>query len=144
MIGLIIFIIVKYRSQFNDWASSLKAPGAEPDLPTTLFGLDIKKESIPDDVVSVAQGQWGNGEHRQAIATLLRASLIKLLHEHGCRFFSSDTESECCDRIDQQAPSVVSAYMRALVSVWQGIAYAHVEPSKSEFDALCQQWKKVF
>jgi len=75
---------------------------------------------------------------------LLRSSLIKLLHEHSCRFFSSDTEAECCDRIDQQATQDVSSYMRILVAVWQRIAYAHIDPTEDKFEQLCVQWREVF
>jgi hypothetical protein len=144
VIGIILFVIVRYRSQINNWASDIRTGELELELPTSLFGLDIQKDSIPDDVVPLAQSYWHSGDQRQAVATLLRSSLVKLLHEYGCRFFNSDTESECCDRIDQQAPASISAYMRILVSVWQRIAYAHMQPSKDEFDGLCRQWREVF
>lgn len=144
VIGLIGFVFFKYRTQFSQWVSSFGEVEHEPDLPTTLFGLDVKKSSIPDDVVNVAQEHWLKGEKREATAILLRASLIKLLHEHECRFFSSDTESECCDRIDQQVPEPISLYMRKLVDVWQRVAYAHLEPTEQRFDELCQRWREVF
>lgn len=143
-IGLIVFLFIKYRTQLQGWASNIGVNEIEPELPISLFGLDIQKDSIPDDVVKEAKQYWLEGDQRQAVATLLRASLIKLLHEHGCRFFSSDTEAECCDRIDQQAPQSVSNYMRELVAVWQRVAYAHLDPSEEQFDRLCAQWREVF
>jgi len=144
VIGLITFLVIKYRTQLQNWASSINNKEIEPELPTSLFGLDIKKDSIPDDVVMTAQGHWSRGDNRQAVAVLLRSSLIKLLHEHSCRFFSSDTEAECCDRIDQQATQDVSSYMRILVAVWQRIAYAHIDPTEDKFEQLCVQWREVF
>jgi len=115
-----------------------------PDLPSNLFGLDVKKENIPVDVLQEARNLWSENKPREAVAVLLRSSLIKLLHEHNCRFFDSDTEAECCDRIDQQAPQKNGVYMRKLVSVWQAIAYAHSPPSESIFEQLCHEWAEVF
>ena len=124
--------------------SNIGAKEKHVELPTSLFGLDIQKDSIPDDVVAEAQKHWSSGDKRLASATLLRASLIKLLHEHDCRFFSSDTEAECADRIEQQARQDISGYMRKLVAVWQRVAYAHLDPSEDEFRQLCTQWSEVF
>ncbi len=144
IIGAILIVLIKYRSRLSDWASGLGAREIEPELPTSLFGLDIQKESAPKDVVNTAKAHWDKFEKRNAIATLLRAGLIKLLHEYGCRFFSSDTEAECCDRIDQQVTKSMSVYMRRLVGVWQHVAYAHLDPSEHEFEQLCIQWREVF
>jgi hypothetical protein len=143
-IALIVFFLIKYRSQLQGFVSNIGATKKQVDLPTSLFGLDIHKDSIPDDVLAEAQKHWSGGDKRLALATLLRASLIKLLHEHGCRFFSSDTEAECADRIEQQTAQDISGYMRVLVSVWQRVAYAHVDPSDTEFKQLCSQWPEVF
>jgi len=143
-IGLTFFVVIRYRTQLQGWVSNIGSNELEPELPTSLFGLDIQKESIPEDVVRTAEGHWLEGEKREALAVLLRSSLIKLLHEHSCRFFSSDTEAECCDRIDQQAEQDISVYMRELVSVWQRIAYAHIDPSEDRFKHLCAQWREVF
>ncbi len=143
-ITLLIFFIVKYRERISAWASDIRNDEPEAELPTTLFGLDIQKDSVSDDVVAEAQVFWQAGDHRQAVATLLRSSLITLLHEYQCRFFSSDTEAECCERIDQQVSQPISSFMRSLVLVWQRIAYAHIKPDDSEFDQLCLRWKEVF
>ncbi|PCJ31146.1 MAG: hypothetical protein COA90_06950 [Gammaproteobacteria bacterium] len=144
-IGLGVYLLVKYRSQLHDFIKGLKATNKPKEaLPATLFGLDVKKDSLPKDVVAMAQTAWRQGEQRQAIAVLLRASLIKLLHDHACHFTDSDTEAECCTRIDKQASATVATFMRALVVVWQQVAYAHKAPTEERFNELCQQWKQVF
>ncbi len=144
-IGFVAFIIFKYHKQIGAYASLLKGHKRQTEsLPTTMFGLDIKKESLPDDIVGTAKIFWSNGDQRQAIAILLRASLVRLVNEHNCRFYDSDTEAECCLRIDQQAPESLSEFMRSLVAVWQKTAYAHRLPVQDKFDSLCTQWQKVF
>ncbi len=144
LVGLIVFFVVRYREQLGGFFNNFGAQTPVPDLPSSMFGLDIKQDSIPEDVIQAARSAWSSDQPRDAVAILLRSSLILLLHEHNCRFFDSDTEAECCDRIDQQAPQAVSVYMRKLVTAWQSIAYAHVAPSDAVFDQLCQQWSEVF
>lgn len=144
LVGLLIVFIIRYRQQLGGVIDRFNRKPDAPELPSNMFGLDIKQESLPEDVVDAARSNWAAGQHREAVAVLLRASLLNLIVEHQCRFYDSDTESECCDRIDQQASEAVSLYMRKLVSVWQSIAYAHITPSALLFDELCQQWRKVF
>ena len=95
---VIVIVVLNYRRQIGDFFSELGRDEEVPELPTTMFGLDVKKTSMPTDVIQTAKQYWRDGEHRQAVAALLQASLIALLHEHGCRFIDSDTESECCER----------------------------------------------
>lgn len=143
VVGLIVFLLLKYRTQLAALIEGIGQP-EKPALPSTMFGLDVKKTSMPEDVISSAQALWQSGEQRQAIALLLRASLIKLLHDHQCVFYDSDTEAECCARIDKQVPATLSQYMRNLVQVWQEIAYGHRIPADAQFNTLCQQWQEVF
>ena len=140
---LIIWLFIRYRKSIYQFVSNFNQT-TEDVLPTTMFGLDVKKESLPDDIITSAKSLWAQQKRRPAVALLLRARLITLLHEYKVRLVDSDTETECCMRIEQQAPSKVTEYMRTLVSQWQLIAYAHQSPSNSDFDALCQQWQKVF
>lgn len=143
-IGLILFVLMKYRDQIVRVGAGLRSRPGPANLPTSMFGLDVKKDSLPDDVVVSAKEHWQLGETRLAIGLLLRASLIQLLNDHQCRFYDSDTEAECCERIDHQAPKVFSVYMKRLVGVWQTVAYAHKQPSQDTFELLCVQWKDTF
>jgi len=143
VIGLIVYLLVKYRTQIKHLVNDLGAPST-PELPATMFGLDVKKNSMPEDVVKSARVLWDADEHRQAVALLLRASLIKLLHEHHCFFLDSDTEAEYCERLEKQVPQKLSQYMHLLVQVWQQVAYAHRVPADGVFNSLCQQWQEVF
>lgn len=144
VIGLILYLLIKYRTQIQAFVTGIGVVPDSPELPSTMFGLDVKKTSMPDDVVGSAKAFWQSGEQRQAIALLLRGSLIKLIHEHQCFFQDSDTEAECCARIEQHVPQALSQYMHLLVQVWQQLAYGHSVPSQAVFDSLCRQWQEVF
>ncbi|WP_147251056.1 DUF4129 domain-containing protein [Arenicella xantha] len=141
---LIYYVVKRYHQPIGDFFQSMGRHKEVVDLPTTMFGLDVQKDSLPTDVVATAQAHWAAGDKRLSLATLLQASLIKLLHEHGCRFYDSDTETECCQRIEQQVNESLSQYMWTLVGTWQQLAYAHQSPNDTQFAALCTQWREVF
>ncbi len=140
----VIFIIVRYRENLRHFFGAALSHDEEVELPATLMGIDLKKEALPTDIPAEAQTLWRQKEHRKALALLLKGSLIKLLRDYRVRLYDSDTESECCDRIDQQAPKTTSSYMRNLVGAWQSLAYAHVLPENSTFNTLCNEWPSVF
>ncbi len=142
-IALIAWLLLRYRETLYRFVTGGLSDNQEA-LPTTLLGLDVKKESLPKDIPTSAKHLWQQGEHRQAIALLLRASLVRLIHDHKVRLFDSDTENECCERIKQQAPKRSSVYMRELVNTWQTVAYAHQTPTEATFTQLCGEWPEVF
>lgn len=140
---LIVWLLLRYREVITSFVSGTAKLPQEP-LPTTLLGLDVKQDSLPKDISATAQSLWQQGQQRQAIALLLRASLVRLIHDYRVTLFDSDTENECCQRIDDQAPQSNSRYMRMLVNAWQAIAYAHRAPDESLFMQLCNEWSEVF
>ncbi|GHA01791.1 hypothetical protein GCM10008090_08720 [Arenicella chitinivorans] len=141
---IVVYLIRRYYGDVGRFIRNLNQDATPRELPTTLFGLDVKKTSLPKDVVARSREQWSQGDHRGAIATLLQASLIKLLHDHECTFYDSDTETECGQRIEAQSTKPLSDYMWSLIRLWQQVAYAHRVPSAAQFDQLCTGWQEVF
>src|SRR5690606_34490312 len=67
MLGLIGIVIFRYRR----WLLAfLPQHIAQPErrTPVRLFGLDLTRESLPDDVSTAALDLWHNGEQRNALA----------------------------------------------------------------------------
>ena len=141
---IIIFVVYRYHETIRVFVGNLGNQQQVADLPTTLLGLDIKKESLPDDIASSSLNLWNQQQHRLAIALLLRASLVKLVHEYGVLLYDSHTEQECCAAVELQTPTLVSDYFHDLVAAWQSIAYAHVTPSDRTFLDLSTRWPNVF
>ena len=48
--------------------------------PTHVRDLDIRPESLPDDIGAAARALWDRGEHRAALALLYRGLLSRLAH----------------------------------------------------------------
>ena len=138
----IVWLVLAYREQIKGLISG--AAPATPDLPVSLFGIELEQSQLPENIVSTAIDLWNKDKRREATALLLRASLIKVLNQYPCHLFDSDTENECVAKIQQSSPSNISAYMRKLVDLWLGLAYAHVFPSEAQFKDVCASYQEVF
>ncbi|MCH2190306.1 MAG: hypothetical protein MK188_05220 [Gammaproteobacteria bacterium] len=140
----VIFVVLRYQQLIVNFVAKSMTSKDKVNLPSSLFGIDMREDEIPEDVVSSAQNLWGQEEIRRAIALLLKASLIKIINSYNIGLSESYTEIECCEHIDRSAPADISQLMRLLVEQWQQIAYAHKQPSEKEFKQLCIQWNQAF
>jgi Domain of unknown function (DUF4129) len=105
--------------------------------PTHVRDLDIRPESLPDDIGSAALELWERGEHRGALALLYRGLLSRLVHVHNIPVRDSSTEGDCLTLAAARLPAARSAYIGRLIRTWQRAVYGNVEPSSEEFHALC-------
>lgn len=105
--------------------------------PTHVRDLDIRPESLPDDIGGAALELWERGEHRAALALLYRGLLSRLAHVHNIPIRDSSTEGDCLTLAAAHLPAARSAYMGRLIRTWQRAVYGNVEPSSEEFHAVC-------
>jgi hypothetical protein len=106
-------------------------------LPTHVHDLDIRPESLPDDIGGAALELWERGEHRGALALLYRGLLSRLAHVHGVPIRDSTTEGDCLTLAAAHLPATRSEYAGRLIRVWQRAVYGNTEPTAEEFHALC-------
>jgi len=148
LIGLLIliiaFVIYKYRKPIKNFWEDGNKNGPEHEKPKVMFGLDVTRESLPDDVPTEVRSLWEKQQFRQAVSLLYRALLAELIHRHGFAFADSDTEGECVATVRKRGESPLSRYTMALTSCWQNLAYGHVLPASHEIEALCRDWPEVF
>ncbi|WP_085606646.1 MULTISPECIES: DUF4129 domain-containing protein [unclassified Pseudomonas] len=112
-------------------------------LPQQAFGLDLQKESLPDDIASHAEQLWQT-EPRAALGLLYRALLSHLLHDFNLTLKPADTENEVLARIEQlQRPDLLT-YSRQLTGHWQNMAYGHRVPAAHLQQELCDGWRTLF
>ena len=116
-------------------------PGTE-EAPATLFGLDLRPESLPRDVAAAARALIAAGRHRAALALLYRASLSRLVDRHGLDVPRGATEGDCLRMAAQVLPVPAARYFGELTRAWQAAAYADRPPTDGE--ALCQGWSATF
>ncbi|WP_053155276.1 DUF4129 domain-containing protein [Pseudomonas sp. P1.8] len=116
---------------------------AELPLPQQAFGLDLKPESLPDDIATSAEHLWQTNP-REALGLLYRALLSRLLHDFNISFKSADTEGQVLKRIEQLQQPALLAFSRALTGHWQNMAYGHRLPPLQTQQELCETWRDLF
>ncbi len=117
------------------------AVGAAPGV---LFGLDVRPESLPVDLVARARQLALAGEVTAALALLYRGALVALVHGKGVQFKDGDTERDCLRRAEDTLQSDELAYFGTLVRSWQHAAYAHTTPPPNDVTELCDRWPASF
>lgn len=141
---LVLAYVFSHASRFLDGVSGFFNKREDIDVPTHLFGLDMKKSSLPDDVGDQARQLIMAKQHRQALALLLRASFIHVLHKQKVFVPASATEQECLRLFQSQLPDHEFNFLKKLVKQWVLVAYAHETPDTEILSVLCDQWCDIY
>lgn len=143
VLGLVFYLVFRYRH----WLAELvphkamkKSVRAE-----TLFGMNISRESLPDDIGAAAISLWQEGKHRESLALLYRACLSQLVGR-GLELEDGDTELECLQASKASAQALglnesTVSYFSRLTSCWRKLAYGHILPDETEALSLCANWQ---
>jgi uncharacterized protein DUF4129 len=105
-------------------------------MPTHVQDLDIRPESLPDDIGGTALELWERGEQRAALALLYRGLLSRLAHVHGVPIRDSSTEGDCLRLAAARLTPQRSVYVTQLIRLWQRAVYGKIDPAAEEFRAL--------
>jgi hypothetical protein len=112
--------------------------------PPILFGLDVRPESLPANLVARARQLALAGEITAALALLYRGTLVALVHGAGVPFKEGDTERDCLRRAEHLLGTEELSYVARLVRSWQRAAYAHTAPDRDAVLELCDRWPLSF
>lgn len=137
-----VILAIIYRQKILAYLSPLRKQTNIITTPEVLFGLDIRPESLPDDIAGTAHQLWQAGKTREALSLLYRGALVILTHEEGLAIQASHTEG---DILKLAKPTTVAeryTYLRTLTKLWQTIAYAHRSPSFQEIEPLFTGWNQ--
>ncbi|MEM9554839.1 MAG: DUF4129 domain-containing protein [Acidobacteriota bacterium] len=138
--GALLALVVWAVRNVPSWTRS--TPRAD-DTPDRLFGLDLRAETLPDDVAKEAEALWSTGQRVEALALLYRAALARLVAE-GATLRSSFTEADCVRVARRHLPAARAEYFTALTGAWQSAAYAHRAPSETAARDLWTGWRSRF
>jgi hypothetical protein len=105
--------------------------------PTHVRDLDIRPETLPDDIGAAARLLWDRGEHRAALALLYRGMLSRLAHVHRVPIRDSSTEGDCLSLSAAHLPPERHDYSTALVRAWQRFVYGGQEVDTTAVHGLC-------
>jgi hypothetical protein len=106
--------------------------------PSHVRDLDIRPESLPDDIGGTARGLWDRGEQRAALALLYRGLLSRLVHVHEVPIRDSSTEGDCLALAKPRVSDEIYLYASGLVRVWLRAVYGGEEVDTNQVHALCE------
>lgn len=141
---LVILLIGVVAFRYRHWLATYLPQGAKRPSrrrpPTSLFGLDLSRESLPDNINEAALALWRAQQPRAALALLYRASLSRLI-ESGLDIEESHTELECLELAKSNAIDANALnYFTELTLSWRRLAYGHLVPDRATAERLCRRW----
>jgi hypothetical protein len=142
--GLAAALLVGAIVYLSRYLGRLQAGGNAYRPPDALFGMDLRPESLPDDVAGAARDAILRGDVTAGLSLLYRGALSVLVHRDGVELGPSHTEGDCVGLVRRDRPLAVAAYFAALAAAWQGAAYAHRVPAVPDLDRLCSEWPAHF
>ena len=137
--ALLVWILLRLR----DWLKAREGGGpAAVQLPTHVGQLDIRPESLPDDVGAEALRLWLAGEARAALSLLYRGALSRLVHGHGVPIRAASTEGDCLRLSAARLPAASHEFLGLLIRNWQSVAYAQRQPDGAQIEQLCAEFEQ--
>jgi hypothetical protein len=104
----------------------------------SLHGLDIRPESLPENIGAAALELLAAGRERDALSLLYRGALSRAVHRHGIAIAASATEGEALRAVNATLDPPRAAYFADLVALWQRAVYAGESVSAKPIAALCR------
>jgi hypothetical protein len=143
--GIIIaFLLLKYSSLRHWLGSTFRSTGHSYTPPEIMFGMDLRPESLPDDIGRVSIELLTQGKKREAISLLYRGTLSKLVNSYDLEIHSSFTENECCGEVQNNRPKPEAAFFSSLTSLWVFTAYGHRDPNTEVCSQLINRWVNLY
>ncbi|MFT4647400.1 MAG: hypothetical protein ACI9X4_000612 [Glaciecola sp.] len=131
------------------WSMGLEAPAprikeAKSVGALELAGLDLRRESLPKDVVAEARALWGAGQTKEALSLLYRGSLVVLRDEHGLFIEDGDTEGRCLNKVVKLGVLELGTYFGGLTDLWTRLAYGGESLDEAAFSGLATGYGQHF
>lgn len=142
--GVAILLLIVYRDRWLHLFVRRKGRGTDYTPPESLFGLDLRAESLPEDIAGAARAVWQQGQHRAAVSLLYRGALAVLVNREQLELHDSHTEGDILELARQAITPPRHRYLAELTAIWQLIAYAHREPDREQSWALLEHWDRHF
>jgi len=121
-----------------------RVPRASP--PDSVAGLDVRPESLPEDLAETAWRRFLAGDAAGCLSLLYRGALAVLIRDHHLEISESSTEGDCLRLVEgvgtEAAPQ--AGFFASLTRAWTNCAYAHRTPGAAAARQLCEGWAEAF
>lgn len=136
VVGL-VWLIYQNRHLFERESGPEKSRKA---VVTTMMGLNLSPESLPEDVLAAARAAWEANDHHGAVSLLYRGAISWLVERDLARIEESSTEADCLRAVEKSVQNPVSGYFRKLTGVWVALAYGRREPDGMAMEEIWVGW----
>lgn len=109
-------------------------------IPTHVQDLDIRPESLPDNIGAAARALWDGGDHRGALSLLYRGLLSRLVHVHNVPIRDSSTEGDTLQLTATRLRDDKRDYVAQLIQIWQRAVYGGQQPETGSLYGLCDEF----
>jgi hypothetical protein len=99
--------------------------------------LDVRPESLPDDVGTAAWALWQAGQVAAALSLLYRGTLSRLIHKFAVHITASATEGECLSLARARLEPPALRYVTQVVRAWEASTYGGRALSAAMGESLC-------
>lgn len=141
LIGGLVWLIIRNRHLFASTSLvKVKPVKAAALIPKSIMGMEITRESLPEDILGAAGEAWKQGRLREALSLLYRGALAHMVEKNRLPIRESDTEDDCLVHVGKSAEERVTLYFRSLTLIWVRAAYAGLEATAEEFEDLRRRW----
>jgi hypothetical protein len=138
----IVLLVLTLHYWWRIRAPRFKAVSAQ--LPVRVGGLDIRPETLPDDIGAEARRLWIAGDAAGALSLLYRGALSALVLRFSAAIRASSTEQECLRAARGVLATPPAGYFEALTRAWQSTVYAQRRPDAAAALALCDEFAHHF
>jgi len=135
LVGVIVVFLVRLFA-----SRSGLSRGKDFIAPTHVQDLDIRPESLPDDIGAAARQLWDRGDRRAALALLYRGLLSRLAHVYEVPIRDSSTEGDCLLLAGRVLEAHRTEYATRLVRTWQRAIYGGLSIEDAVVYELCDSF----
>ncbi len=143
---LLIAMILLYLSR-DHWLHLFSPKETEEEsyqAPEILFGMNVREDSLPDDIIAEAKQLWQQKKARESLSLLYRGALVRLINQEKMPLENSYTEGDILKLSQKSLTNKQHQYLAQLTSQWQLIAYAHRIPMEEAMQWLFFHWQSDF
>jgi hypothetical protein len=125
-------------------AQPRRTPAADPvPAEVRVLDLDVRPNSLPDDVGAAALALSGAGYLREALSLLYRASLSRVINRFGVAVGASLTEREALGTVRASLDDSRASNFADLVMMRQRLIYAGEAVGHDQIAPLCSRFGDV-
>jgi hypothetical protein len=99
--------------------------------------LDVRPESLPEDVGAAAWALWQAGRVPAALSLLYRGALSRLIHRWHVPIAASTTEGECLALASGKLEPGAQRYLTQVIRAWEANIYGNRVLSTAMGETLC-------